>query len=178
MNIQSTFLNIGSWARCRGGLIFCWSRGNFILFSIFFQIHFGIVYTWSMYHSLDQRAEWAELWKCTPTILMENWDQAICLGLSILIMPHLIRTGFLKNFIFELETFGGNFKINSILVRQIKSLKKMVVLSAKFTILISWSPICIASILVLASMKIASTSARIMHSNIKSGHPWWNLGWG
>ena len=39
----------------------------------------------------------------------------------------------------------------------------MVVLSSKFSILISWSPICIPLIVALASMKTASVSAAIMH---------------
>ena len=50
----------------------------------------------------------------------------------------------------------------------------MVVLSSKFSILISWSPICIPLIVALASMKTASVSAAIMHNNIESGQPWWN----
>ena len=118
---------------------------------------------------------WAELWKFTPTILMENCDQAICLGLSILFLyatPH--KVWLFEKLIFELEAFWDNSKINSVLVKQLKSLKKMVVSSAKFTILISWSPICIPLILVSASMKIASTSATIIHNNIESGQPWWN----
>ena len=40
------------------------------------------------------------------------------------------------------------FKIDSILVRQLKFLRKIVMLSAKFTILVSWSPICMPLILV------------------------------
>ena len=87
---------------------------------------------------------WAELWKCTPTILMDNCHQAICLGLSILFLyatPH--KVWLFEKFIFEQEAFWKNSKIYSILVRRLKSLKKMVVLSAKFIILISWSPICI-----------------------------------
>ena len=46
------------------------------------------------------------------------------------------------------------------------SLQKMVVSSAKLTILISWSPICIPSILASPSMKIVSTLAAIMQDNI------------
>ena len=48
----------------------------------------------------------------------------------------------------------------------------MVVLSAKFTILISWSPICIPLILLSALMKLASTSATTMYKNIENRHPW------
>ena len=46
----------------------------------------------------------------------------------------------------------------------------MMVLSAKFTILISWSPIYITLIVLLVSMKLASTSAKIIYYSI--GHPW------
>ena len=100
-------------------------------------------------------------------------DQAICFGLSILFLyatPH--KVWLFEKVIFELVAFSLNYKINSILIRQLKSLEKMVVSSAKFTILISWSPICIPLILMLASMKIASTSATIIHSNIESEQPW------
>ena len=128
----------------------------------FFQIHFGIVYTWHMYHSFDQRVwfmvifflskrakffckyefffvklsyilsqfllSWAELWKYTPTILMENCGQAICLGLSNLLLYVTPHKGWLfKKFIFELKAVWDNSKINSILVTQLKSLRKMVV---------------------------------------------------
>ena len=61
-----------------------------------------------------------------------------------------------QKFIFELDTFLHSFKITCILSRQVISLKKMVVLSAKFTILISWSPICISLILLLKLMKLES----------------------
>ena len=55
-NIQSTFLNIGSSARCLGGLIFCWSRGNWLFFFQFFFLDtfWNSIYL-SIYHSLDQR---------------------------------------------------------------------------------------------------------------------------
>ena len=112
----------------------------------------------------------AEPWNYTPTVLMENWDQVICLVLSILILyatPH--KGCFFEKFIFELEAFSDNSKINHVLVRQLKSLKKMIVSSAKLTILISWSAICIPLILVLPSMKITSTSATIMPNNIEGG---------
>ena len=119
---------------------------------------------------------WAELWKYTPTILMENCEQIICLGLSILVLyATLYKVWFFEKLIFELKAFWDNSKISSVLVRQLKSLKKMVVSSAKFTNLVSWSPICIPLILASPSIKIASTSAAIMHNNIESGQPWWNL---
>ena len=52
-------------------------------------------------------------------------------------MPHPIRSGFLKSL------FSSKKLFERIPKWQLKSLKKMVVLSAKFIILISWSPICI-----------------------------------
>ena len=54
----------------------------------------------------------------------------------------------LPNIFFELDTSSYSFKITCILLKQVISLKKRVVSSAKFTILISWSPICISLILV------------------------------
>ena len=96
--------------------------------------------------------------KNTPTILMENCDQVICLVLSVLVLyatPDKVCV--FEKFIFELEAFWDNSKINSVLVRQLKPHEKMVVSSAKFATLISWSPICIPLILWSPSMKIAST---------------------
>ena len=51
------------------------------------------------------------------------------------------------------------------------SLKKMAVSSAKFNILFSWPPISTPLILLLTSMKIASTSVERIYNNIESGHP-------
>ena len=48
----------------------------------------------------------------------------------------------------------------------------MVVLSAKFTILISWSPICIPLILLSTLMRLASTSVVILYNSMDSRHPW------
>ena len=48
----------------------------------------------------------------------------------------------------------------------------MVVLSVKFTILISWSPICIPLILLLALMRLASTSVAVLYNNLDSWHHW------
>ena len=53
----------------------------------------------------------------------------------------------------------GNLEQTFLNVLQVISLKKMVVLSVKFTILISWSPICIPLILLSVLMRLASTSA-------------------
>ena len=48
----------------------------------------------------------------------------------------------------------------------------MVVLSAKFTILILWHPFRIPLILSWASMTLGSMSATIMDNSIESGDPW------
>ena len=44
--------------------------------------------------------------------------------------------------------------------------------SAKFSNLISWSPICIPLILLSASMELASTSAARTDNTNESGHRW------
>ena len=82
------------------------------------------------------------------------------------------ETWLYEKFIFELDASSYSFKITCILSRQVISLKKMVMLSAKFTtILISWSPICILLMLLLALMKLASNSATIMYKSIENRHP-------
>ena len=45
----------------------------------------------------------------------------------------------------------------------------MVVLSAKLTILVSWSPICIPIVLLLALTKLASMLDAIMENSTDSG---------
>ena len=84
-------------------------------------------------------------------------------------VPEEIVYSFLVYYFFDKRV---SFTMTCILSRQVKILKKMVVLSAKFTILISWSPICIPLILLLALMKLASTSAAIMYKSIENRHPW------
>ena len=82
------------------------------------------------------------------------------------------ETWIYEKFIFELDASSYSFKITCILSRQVISLKKMVMLPAKFTtILISWSPICILLMLLLALMKLASNSATIMYKSIENRHP-------
>ena len=106
----------------------------FIFFPFFFQIHRWIVYIWPIYDSFDQMIWFTfqrellnklsflssqllllsdELQKCTPTILMENCDQTICLGLSILFLnatPHKVWLS--EKFTFELKCFShDNFNI-------------------------------------------------------------------
>ena len=51
---------------------------------------------------------------------------------------------------------------------QVTSLKKMLVLSVKFSILFSRSPICIPLILLSALMRLAGTSAAVLHHNLDS----------
>ena len=82
------------------------------------------------------------------------------------------KTWLFENFIFELDASPYSFKITCILLRQVISLKKIVVSSAIFTILISWPPICIPLILLMALMKLASTSSTIMYKSIENKHPW------
>ena len=61
--------------------------------------------------------------------------------------------------VFELVAFSSDFKIDYIMVWQLILLnKKILVSSGKFNIFISGSPICTPLILVLVSIKIASTS--------------------
>ena len=48
----------------------------------------------------------------------------------------------------------------------------MMMPSAKFTNLISWSPICTSFIVLSTSMKMAITSAAIIYNTNESGHPW------
>ena len=50
--------------------------------------------------------------------------------------------------------------------------RKIVMLSAKLTILISWSPICTPLILLLELMKLASTSVAVMYNSMKNRQPW------
>ena len=195
---------MGSWASYLGGLIFCWSRGNCIFF---FQ--FGIVCTWPMYHSFNQRVWFMVIFSSQRELHSVPNMNFLCYIVTYFVPVPVITGRIMKMYsshfngelwsghlswfinsifictpqkcwlfeksIFELEAFWDNSKINSILVRQLKSFQKMVVSSAKFTISILWSPICIPLILVSASIKIASTSATIMHNNTESGQPCWNL---
>ena len=101
----------------------------------------------------------AELTKYTPNILMYSYDHIICPGLSILFLyTPAHKTWIFEKFVFEIEAFSCNFKIDCILLWQLMSLnKKIVVSSRNFHIFISWSLICTFIILVLASIKNAST---------------------
>ena len=79
---------------------------------------------------------------------------------------------FWKNYLWTSLSFSYSLKITCILLRQVISLKKMMVLSVKFTILISWSPICIPLILLSALMRLASISAAVLYNNLDSWHYW------
>ena len=80
-----------------------------------------------------------------------NSDQFIPPGWSILFLyAPAYKAWLFEKFTFDLDTSSYRFKITCILLRQVIPLKKMVVSSAKFTILILWSPICIPLFLLLA----------------------------
>ena len=79
---------------------------------------------------------------------------------------------FWKNYLWASLSFSYSLKITCILLRQVISFKKMVVLSVKFTILISWSRICIPLILLSALLILASTSAATLYNSTESRHPW------
>ena len=72
-------------------------------------------------------------------------------------MPQPIRPEFLKSFIFELEAFSNDLKIDCILVWQLPSLnKRMVWSSGTFNIFVSWSSVSTLLFLTLASIKVTS----------------------
>ena len=95
--------------------------------------------------------------KWSASVLMKNCDHFICPSWSILFLyaPHQKGLTFEK-FIFELDVSSYSFKITCILISQVISLKKMVVLSAKFATLISGSPTCIPLILLIEIGKYLS----------------------
>ena len=90
---------------------------------------------------------------------MYNCDHVICPGFPVLFLCATAhKVGIFEKFVFELEAFSCDFKTGCILVWQLMSLiKKIVLSSGKFNIFISGSPVCTPLILVSASMKIAST---------------------
>ena len=65
---------------------------------------------------------WGELQKYNPTVLIENCDQAIWPTLFLYATLH--KVWLFEKLIFELKVFSPDSKINSILARQLKSLKK------------------------------------------------------
>ena len=86
-------------------------------------------------------------------------------------LPHK-GLAFWKSCLWTSLSFSYSLKITCIILRQVISLKKMMALSVKFTILISWSPICISLILLSALMRVASTSAAVLYNNLDSWHHW------
>ena len=104
----------------------------------------------------------------------ENCDYSSWPGWWILFLYALPHKGlaFWKNYLWTSLSFSYSLKITSILLRQVISLKKMMVLSVNFTILISWSPICIPLILLSTLMRLASTSAVVLYNNLDNWHHW------
>ena len=79
---------------------------------------------------------------------------------------HPVKAWLSEKITFELVYFFHIVLKSLILLRQVISLKKMVVLSVKYTILISWSPICITLILLSALLRLARTSAAIFYNSL------------
>ena len=101
-----------------------------------------------------------------------NCDYSSCPGWWILFLhapPHK-GLAFWKNYLWTSLFFSYSLKITFILLRQVISLKKMVVLSVKFTILITWFPIFIPLILLSALTRLASTSAAMLYNSLDSWH--------
>ena len=142
------------------------------------SIYFGTVYIWPMYHCLDKRiwltiiflllkesltlfkiwifliylhlfcpnrSYWQSQTKSTPSILMDVYISLLINSIFIWSNPYCWAS---EKFVFELDASSYSFKITCILLRQATSLKEMVVSSAKFTTLISWSTICVPLILI------------------------------
>ena len=101
--------------------------------------------------------------------LAGNCDYSCWPGWWILYaLPHK-SLAFWKNYLWTNLSFSYTLKITCTLLRQVISLKKMMVLSVKFTILISWSPICIA--LIFLSPLVIPAFQVILHVSVL----WFNL---
>ena len=88
-------------------------------------------------------------------------------------MHYPIKAWLFEKTIFELVyLFHIVLKNTCIILWQMISLKKVVVLSLKFTILTSWSLICIPLILLSALMRLESTSAAVFYNDLDSWHHW------
>ena len=99
-----------------------------------------------------------ELTKRISSILIYSCDHIICPDLSILFSYAPAHKGWIfEKFVFELQAISCDFLIDCILLWQLMSLNKKMVVSGKFNIFISWSSICTPLIHVFASLKIAST---------------------
>ena len=103
-----------------------------------------------------------------------NCDYSSCPGWWILFLytPFHKSFAFWKIYLWASLSFSHSLKITCVLLRQVISLKKMVVFSVKFTILNWCSPICIHLILLSALMRLASTSAKILYNSMESRHLW------
>ena len=152
-----------------------------------FLEYFGIVQIWPTYHSLDKRVWFTIIFlplKESLT-LFQIWifyyfyyffpfgviENRITKVISIYFNGNCVEAWLFGKFIFQLHASSYSFKITCILLRQVIPLKKMVVLSAKFTILILWSPICIPLIFLLALKKLVLTLAAIMYKSTENRHP-------
>ena len=103
-----------------------------------------------------------------------NCDYSSWPGWWILFLHALPHKGsaFWKNYLWTSLSLSYSLKITCFLLRQVISLKKMVVLSLKFTIIISWFPVCIPLILLSALMRLAGTSATVLYNNLEILHHW------
>ena len=111
--------------------------------------------------------------KINTKYFKEIFDHSICPGWSVLpLYAPTHRACFFEKLIFELDEASYSFKITCIPLRKVISFEKIAVMSAKLTILISWSAICIPFILLLVLMKLESTPAAIMYNSIENRHPW------
>ena len=142
----------------------------------FFPVPEEIVYSFLVCYFSDKRVWYTIIFLslsstygffAIPSLILSNLELSRIelpkLTSSILIEILQRHAWLFEKFIFELDASSHNFKITYILSRKVISLKKMVVSSAKFTILVSWSLICIPLIFLLTLMKLASTSAAIMY---------------
>ena len=150
-------------------------------FTLFPEMDFFAIPSLILSHLELQRMQ---LPKLTPSILMEIVIISFALVARFYFYMHQsnhIRLDFLKSL--SLSQFiqfniasSDSFKIICLLLRWIISLRKMLLLLAKFSILISQSPICIPLMLLLVLMKLASTSATIMYHGMENRHPYQTTG--
>ena len=139
-----------------------------------------------MYHSLETRIWFLiifspikesltlfQIWFfCQPSIILSHLELSridlpkltSSILMEIVTIPFVLVDEFyfcmhhpIKAWLWTSLYFSYSLKITFNLLRQVISLKKMMVLSVKFTILISWPPICIPLILLSALMKLART---------------------
>ena len=118
---------------------------------------------------LLSRKEWT---KCTPSTLTYNFDHIICPGLSILFLyvpAH--KSWIFEKFVFELETFSCDFKIDCILLWLLMSLNRencgVIRKISHFYFMICYN--CRVSI----SENCKYFIATLIYNNIVIGHPQW-----